>query len=191
MIRNLLLVIDIQLEYIMKGRPFFLNGIQNSLTNCEKVLALARRKKWEVAHVQHSNGDTAPRFNPTTEFFKFAPGFFPAVNEKHFVKNDFSCYSSDDFSRYMQSLHIPGTEVNTYIIGYNSVMCCLSTLEEARRRKHKMFFIEDASLAKSIGDQTEVAMHKVMVDVYRAKSLATIITTEKLQEMFKVKEYEV
>lgn len=179
MIKNILVVIDIQKEYITPGRPYYLHGIDPSLEKCTEVLAFARKHNWDIIHIQHSNGDNAPKFNPTNEYFDFVAEFTPRANEKHFVKDDFSCYSSAEFLDFMQAAYT-SAEVNTYIIGYNSVMCCLSTLEEARCRKHKMFFVQDASYAKSIEDRDEATMHKTMVGIYKAKGLATVISTEDL-----------
>src|SRR3990167_733977 len=149
---NVLILIDIQKEYITKGRPFYLQGIEKSLENCRNLLQFARKNKWEIAHVQHSNGEGAARFDSKSEFYDFVPGFEPLATEKHFIKKDFSCYSSVEFSDYMNKITQTPQENKIYLIGYNSVMCCLSTIEEARRRAHKITFIEDASYAKSIGD---------------------------------------
>ena len=49
----LLIAIEIQREYTTKGRPYFMEGIDESLENCRKVLTHAREKNWTVAHVRH------------------------------------------------------------------------------------------------------------------------------------------
>jgi nicotinamidase-related amidase len=180
MSKNVLVLIDIQLEYTTPGRPFYLQGIEPSLSVCHQVLQFARSHAWEIIHVQHSNGESAPRFNPTTPYFNFVLGFLPGANERHFVKTDFSCYSNEGFSDNMNALFASEEKWNVYLIGYNSVMCCLSTLEEARRRKHKMFLIEDASFAKRIEAYDEKTMHGIMLDIYRAKGLATIVKSQTL-----------
>lgn len=72
-----LVVIDIQKEYTTVGRAYYLNGIEPSLENCRKLLAFARRQSWNLIHIQHSNGYTAPKFNPTETFFKFVDGLEP------------------------------------------------------------------------------------------------------------------
>lgn|SRR3990167_8700018 len=173
--RNILVLIDIQKEYTTEGRPFYLQGIEFSLIKCRELLDFARSNEWEILHVQHSNGHGAVRFNPDSEYFDFVNGFKPKESEKLYIKSDFSCYSNSDFADYIENA-VKLDECSIYLIGYNSVMCCLSTLEEARRRKHKMVFVEDASLAKSIEDVGEIDTHKFMVNLYKAKGLATITT---------------
>ena len=174
-----LLLIDIQKEYTTEERPFYLNNIDHSIENCKKMLTHARENAWRIIHVQHSNGPSAPRFNPNEPFFKFVDGFEPLVGEEHYVKNDFSCYSNTELSSRMDEI-ASGTDEKIYMIGYNSVMCCLSTLEEARRRKHKITFVSDASLAKDIGIGNEEAMHEVMLKLYQAKTLAEIKKTAEI-----------
>ncbi len=179
--KNILVLIDIQKEYVTPGRPFYLSGFEPSLENSRQLLAFARKNNWEIIHIQHSNGETAERFNSKTEYFDFVDDFKPINSEKHFVKMDFSCYSSPEFNTYMSELFTSKEAApNIYLIGYNTVMCCLSTLEEARRKKHKMHLVKDATLAKAIGNVTEKDMHQIMLGVYAAKGLAPLVTTEEI-----------
>jgi len=172
--KNILILVDIQNEYITKGRPFYLNGIESSLQRCRDLLSHARDNSWEIVHVQHSNGEGSIKFNPETPYYEFVKGFEPKTGELHCVKNDFSCYSSVKFSKYLDSIN-NSTDCNVYLIGYNSVMCCLSTLEEARRKNHKINFISDASYAKSLPGFSELESHKFMVELYKTKGLADCI----------------
>ena len=179
--KNILVLIDIQKEYVTPGRPYYLSGIEPSLENSRQLLEFARKNDWERIHIQHSNGNAAERFNPQTEHFDFVDGFSPINSEKHFLKRDFSCYSSPEFSAYVSALFTSEEpEPNIYLIGYNTVMCCLSTLEEARRKKHKMHLVKDATLAKAIAGVTENDMHQIMLDVYAAKGLASLVATVEL-----------
>ena len=180
MLRKVLVLIDIQREYTTPGRPFYLNGIAGSLERCQKLLMHARENKWDIVHVQHSNGEQAARFNPMTDYFKFVEGFEPQPHEMHIVKNDFSCYSNVEYSNYMTKLMALDEQVNIFMAGYNSVMCCQSTLEEARRLKHKINYISDASLAKSLNGRPEIECHQYQLDLFAAKGLATMVTTEEL-----------
>lgn len=100
--KKILILVDIQKEYITPGRPFFLNGIEPSLENCRRLLVHARKNHWELIHIQHSNGSSAARFNPTDPHFDFVEGFEPIADEKRFVKTDFSCYSKD--RKYFKNL---------------------------------------------------------------------------------------
>jgi nicotinamidase-related amidase len=160
-----------------------LEGIEPSLENCRQLLQHARlnTRDWEVIHIQHSNGKIADCFNPNTEYFQFADDFTPTPTEHHYVKMDYSCYSSPEFSAHLDEImHTQKQKI--YMAGYNSVMCCLSTLEEARRRKHEMIFVGDASLAKAIAPYTEAQMHEIMLSLYRTKGLAPILQAQAVLE---------
>ena len=187
MSKNVLVLIDIQKEYTIEGCSFYLEGIAPSLSNCRILLTYARAHGWEIIHVQHSNGDKAMRFNPTTPYFEFVEGFEPAEGEAHYIKQDYSCYSNEAFSEHLQRLYeAPSGIPNVYLIGYNTVMCCLSTLEEARRKRHSMIIVQDATLAKAIGVLDERSTHELMLNVYREKKLATLVNTEAIvNELFK------
>lgn len=70
-----------------------------------------------------------------------------------------------------------------YVIGYNSVMCCLSTLEEARRKKHKLTFIQDAAYALALPNTTEAVTHELMLGLYKVKNLANIVSSRDILNM--------
>ena len=174
--KNLLILIDIQNEYVTTGREFYLNGIEKSLNNCRLILNFARKNNWKIAHIQHLNGIDAANFRPNTKYSDFAPGFEPQPQEMHFVKHDYSCYSSPDFANCLEQF--TQSENAIYVIGYNSIMCCLSTLEEARRKKHILNFVTDASYAKALHGFSEFTTHELMLDLYKTKKLGNLITTD-------------
>lgn len=178
--KNMLILIDIQKEYISEERPFYLKGIEPSLERCKQLLLFARLNNWEVVHVQHSNGTESSRFNPKTTFFNFIDGFEPLESELHFVKNDFSCYSNVEFSNYISNFVKENDQQRIIVCGYNTVMCCLSTLEEAKRKNHKMELISDASYAKALEGYSEKETHDFMISLYKAKSLAKIIESKQI-----------
>lgn len=180
--KNVLILVDIQKEYNTPGRPFYLNGIEESLANCKKILLHARKHNWEVVHIMHSNKNkpATDRFMPGTEYFNFIDEFEPSSAEHCFIKTDFSCYSSEKFAAYMDELHINDSDSKIYMIGYNSTMCCLSTLEEARRLGHKYNYIFDASYAKAFDGLSEIETHNFMMKLYKTKNLSTLIETHSL-----------
>jgi nicotinamidase-related amidase len=62
--QKVLVVVDIQREYVTPGRPFHIQSIGASLENGRRVLAAARSKGWPVYHVRHlQNGAIFTRDN--------------------------------------------------------------------------------------------------------------------------------
>ena len=51
------------------------------------------------------------------------------------------------------------------VVGYNSVMCCLSTIIDGYHRGFKITYAKDGSLAKASSSYDEAALHAVMCEV--------------------------
>jgi nicotinamidase-related amidase len=86
--RNILILIDIQNEYISSNRSFYLKGIHPSLENCKALLIKARELGWTIAHVKHLADENSATFNPKEEFSQFVAEFEPKKGELVFIKND-------------------------------------------------------------------------------------------------------
>jgi len=160
-----LILIDIQKEYTTPGRPFYINGIQDSLANAKKLLGFCRvQPNWSIAHVQHFRQENdAVIFNRNmSEFSGFVEGFEPREGEYHFEKSIYSCYCNPDFAEFMEKRkHEP-----TYIIGYGTTKCVLSTVIDGFHRGHRsLVVVSDATAAKAelAHDFTEQALHKAML----------------------------
>ncbi len=147
----ILLAIDIQQEYISKGRPYYLDGIEPALDNCHRVLDHARQNRWPVIHMRHLQDSHL--FNEELPFSRFIEGFEPLAHEMVFTKHLFSCFSNAEFEALMDTTrHHP-----VYVMGFDAQMCCLSTVVDAMHRGLRLNFIGDASLgrATSLGDERQ------------------------------------
>jgi nicotinamidase-related amidase len=175
--KNVLILIDIQQEYTTPGRPFYLHGIEPSLANCAAMLKHARDANWTIAHVIHYRKNPSNDFfNANSPFSNFVEGFEPHDDEMIFTKHLYSCYSSNEFTEFMTK----HTHDNIYIIGYNSIMCCLSTVIDGYHRGHTFTLIEDATLAKSTDEFDELDMHRHSISLIKAAGYAEVITSKSL-----------
>jgi nicotinamidase-related amidase len=172
MSNKVLVVIDIQKEYITEGRPFFIKSIRPSLENAKKVLNYAREKKWRIIHARHLQEGNI--FSKENEYSDYIPGFEPKDNELEALKNNFSCYSSLEFVKIMEQYK--SDEI--VIIGYGSTMCCLATIIDGYHRGYNMVFVSDASLAKSTLHFDEQSTHAYATDII--STFAKVISTKKL-----------
>ena len=155
----LIVAIDIQREYTMKGRPFYLNNIEESLENCRSILSHAREQRWPVAHVRHIQRGHV--FSESTPCSRFVEGFEPYPHEFVFTKSNFSCYSCPGFEKFMDW----SRSDRIFIIGYNSLMCCLSTIIDGYNRGHELTFVHDASLARPTSNADERSAHLHAIDI--------------------------
>jgi nicotinamidase-related amidase len=170
----ILVAIDIQREYTTAGRPFHLEGIEESLENCRRLRDHARRNRWILAHVRHLQPGAL--FNPDSEYSRFVEGFEPRTGEPCFEKSKLSCLSTDGFRRLMAG----ALEVKSpvYIMGYSGQMCCLSTLVDLFHTGLKANYVQDASLSRGTSLAPPEGMHQYVKEV--CSIYATLRSTDEL-----------
>lgn len=91
--KPVLIVIDIQKEYLTPGRSYQLSDVGPSLVQARGVLNQARAQGWVIVHVKHLN-ENGEIFSGKNEYSDYAPGFEPCAGEFEVIKHDFSSYSS-------------------------------------------------------------------------------------------------
>ena len=165
---NVLVMIDVQKEYNTMGRAFYINGIEESLKKAKEVLNFARANKWDIIHIKHlQDGEL---FSRSSHYSDYIEGFSPQKAEKEFIKSNYSCFSSKDFSQELEKYK----SSRVFIAGYNSTMCVLSTIIEGYHKGYEMNFIHDASGAKTDGKTPEEERHSIMTSVL--SSFANILS---------------
>jgi ureidoacrylate peracid hydrolase len=157
----ILVLIDIQREYVTPGRPFFLSGIGPSLQQCRALLDHAREGCWPVAHVHHVTDKHL--FNRNLEYSQPVAGFAPRAHEMLFQKDKLSCFSNRAFEELIES----ASRAPVLVAGYNSPMCCTATIVDAFNRGHRFHFVSDASWARPIGARSESESHLAACDLLR------------------------
>lgn len=171
-----LVVIDIQREYTLPGRPFNITSIGPSLENAYSMLRHARSQGWPVVHVQHlQDGDIFGRGSSTADF---VDGFVPERGEAHAVKGNYSAYSSPAYVEFVNA-H-PDHEL--VVIGYGTTMCCLSTIVDGYHRGHRYALVEDACAARASGELSEASMHQHAVATLAPFARRTQTKAEMLAE---------
>ena len=120
-----LIIVDAQKEYVTKGRPFYLETIEESLHNIDKLLEHARANGWKIAHMRHQQNSEC--FTWGSPYSEFIDGFGPKEGELELQKSNFSCFSSREF----QALVDKYRNDDIYLAGYGTTMCCVSTMIDA------------------------------------------------------------
>jgi nicotinamidase-related amidase len=170
--KRVLVVVDIQNEYITEGRAFNIRNIKSSLSKAGKLLEFARRSGWPIVHVQHLQ--EFGLFQEGTELGSFIEGFEPQSEEVLAQKSNFSCFCSQAFVNFAET-HKDKTFV---VIGYGSTMCCLATIVDGYHRGYQFEFVRDASASKACGQLTEESMHEHAAAVL--STFATVLDTREL-----------
>ncbi len=154
-----LCVIDIQREYNTADRPFYIQGIEASLKNAKALLEFARKNEWRIIHVQHLQDGNI--FSRSNVYSNFIAGFEPQREELVCVKNNFSSFSSQEFTNAVSE----NRSSDLVLIGYGSTMCCLSTIIDGYHRGFNLTFVADASTAKPTPILNSTTLHGSAVEI--------------------------
>lgn len=169
----LLVLVDMQREYVEEGRPLYLRDIGESLARCKRLLDTARQRHWDVAHMFWRR--SGPMFNPKTPYWEAIDGFHArATSERVFFKAEPSAYSNELFARMMEDRQ-PAV---TYLAGYQGTLACLCTLVDAHERRHNMAFVGDGSHSAATDAGGEVQTHRTLIEIVR--QFGDVIATEEL-----------
>lgn len=158
MTQKILVVIDIQCEYVTAGRPFHIASIAPSLANAQVLLQHARKNAWPIVHVQHMQDGAI--FNRDSEYSDFVDGFAPIEGETQVAKGNYSSFSSPDFTNFVKAQVEADASCEFIVVGYGTTMCCLSTIVEGYHRGYSFALVEDATAALASGDLTEESVQR-------------------------------
>lgn len=150
-----LLLIDMQQEYLASPRLLAIPHIETALENCRAALAHARRVGLPIAFARRTGNSAF--FNRSTPFARWIDGFEPGRHEMIFDHAEPSCYSGEAFATFMNQS--PGGFV---MAGFAGEAACLSTAVDAFHRHHKMTYLADASASHDLGDLTAQETHRAV-----------------------------
>ena len=89
-------LVDMQQEYLAEPRLLAIPKIDPALDNCRRLLDHARRIGLPVAFTRTVSESAF--FNRATPFARWIEGFEPCRNEMVFERSNPSCYSSEAFA---------------------------------------------------------------------------------------------
>ena len=168
--RSVLVLIDVQQEYVTSGRPFHLKGIAPSLQNIWHLLAHARSHSWSIIHVRHvQDGPVFARDNALSDFVE---GFGPRAGETVVIKSKLSAFTQPEFA---VALDAAGTG-EVFVVGYGSTMCCLATIVDAPLFGRRLTFVHDASWARAPDagfDEAQTHRHATAILAIHGKLAST------------------
>ncbi len=167
----LLILIDVQKEYVTEGRTLMLTNHENVVRNCGLLLECARQRKFPTAFVCWRQNEKL--FNPAQPFSGWIDSLCPKGTDMIFERSMPSCYSNADFDKMMDG----GGGRNAVIAGFTGTIACLSTVIDAYHRNHKITFIHDASASHSVGSMSEATAHNAATNI--VSLYAQTLTTDR------------
>jgi nicotinamidase-related amidase len=151
----IVVLVDMQQEYLAKPRLLAISKIDRALDNCRRVLDHAREIGLPVAFMRLLN--ESGFFNRATPFVRWIEGFEPYRNEMVFERGSPSCYSCEPFAALMNQ-----SRGGIVLAGFAGESACLSTLIDAFHRNHKVIYLYDASASHALEDVPADEIHRAV-----------------------------
>lgn len=151
----IVVLVDMQQEYLAKPRLFAISKIDRALDNCRRVLDHARDIGLPVAFMRLLNESAF--FNRATPFVRWIEGFEPYRNEMVFERGSPSCYSCEPFAALMNQ-----SRGGMVLAGFAGESACLSTLIDAFHRNHRVTYLCDASASHALEDVPADEIHRAV-----------------------------
>jgi len=151
----MVVLVDMQQEYLAAPRMLAIPDIDVALANCQRILDHCRKVGLPVAFLRFF-GDSA-FFNRASPFGRWIEGFEPQRNEMIFERSSPSCYSSEPFAALMSQ-----SSGGLVLAGFAGESACLSTMVDAYHRRHKVAFLCDASASHALDDVPADEVHRAV-----------------------------
>jgi nicotinamidase-related amidase len=151
----IVVLVDMQQEYLAKPRLLAISKIDRALDNCRRVLDHARDIGLPVAFMRLLNESAF--FNRATPFVRWIEGFEPYRNEMAFERGSPSCYSCEPFAALMNQ-----SRGGMVLAGFAGESACLSTLIDAFHRNHRVTYLCDASASHALEDVPADEIHRTV-----------------------------
>lgn len=151
----IVVLVDMQQEYLAKPRLLAIAEIDRALENCRKVLDHSRSIGLPVAFIRMLNESAF--FNRATPFARWIEGFEPCRNEMVFERANPSCYSCEPFTALVNQ-----SRGGIVLAGFAGESACLSTLIDAFHRNHKVTYLSDASASHALDEMSADEVHRAV-----------------------------
>jgi nicotinamidase-related amidase len=151
----IVVLVDMQQEYLAKPRLFAISEVDRALDNCRKVLDHARGIGLPVAFMRLLSESAF--FNRATPFVRWIEGFEPYRNEMIFERSSPSCFSCEPFAALVNQ-----SRGGIVLAGFAGESACLSTLIDAFHRNQKVTYLCDASASHALENVSADEIHRAV-----------------------------
>lgn len=157
----LLVLLDVQREYVAENRALCLGGVDVAVSNCRRLLAYAREQGMPVAFLRWQQKGMF--FAKLAETSGWIDDLTPTGADMVFDRELPSAYANREFAAMMDS----GGGENAVVAGFTGTLACLSTIIEAYHRQHNVTFISDASASHPLRSLEQGKTHEAATDIAR------------------------
>ncbi|MEO0093488.1 MAG: isochorismatase family protein [candidate division WOR-3 bacterium] len=155
--KTVLLVVDMQNDFINKGSAVYTPMAEAILPNLKKLIVLCRRLKIPVIYTAHCHQEPKMDGGMTAEWWpelknkkvlvagtkgaEIYPAIAPKSNEKIIFKHRYSAFYNTELEIILRGLGV----TDLIISGVMTNICCESTARDAFFRDFRVFFLADGT----------------------------------------------
>ena len=150
-----IVLVDLQQEYVSRHRALNLSGTEKVLSNCRRLIQVARDRGYPLAFMRWTQNSKF--FGSSEGYVDWIEGFTPRGSDMVFEHSMPSCYTNEHFERMMTG----GGGDNAILAGFTGTIACLSTVVDAYSRGHNITFVTDASASHAVDSCTESQTHEL------------------------------
>lgn len=154
-----IVLVDLQKEYLSRHRALRLNGVEKALEKCRRLVDVARSRGFPIAFMRWAQ--KSKFFNAVQDYSAWIDGFTPLGSDMVFERSMPSCYANKQFAEMMDS----GGGENAVLAGFTGTIACLSTIVDAYSRGHRITFHADASASHALDSRSGASTHGLVSQI--------------------------
>ncbi|PPG28634.1 isochorismatase [Pseudoclavibacter sp. RFBG4] len=177
--RRALILVDVQQQYFSGPLEIHFPPVAESLTNITAAIDAATASGIPIVAVQHTAGNQAPVFNPTTPEFALHPKIADRQQSewKSVVKQYSSVFAGTDLLPWLQEQRVD----TVTFVGYMTNNCIIASSAAAEELNIAAEVLSDATgainIANSAGFATAETVHTTLMTLLQS-NFAAVSTTE-------------
>jgi nicotinamidase-related amidase len=144
-----LLLIDVQKEYILEGRPLYIADAPKVIDRLAQALVLWHRHGWPVVHIHHEEAADAKLFAKGSAAQQPHRALVIRPSDGMIVKSRPGAFFGTELEQWLRDKKVDAVLLG----GFMTHMCCDTTAREADARGFKVYFPSDGTSSPPLPDR--------------------------------------
>ncbi len=174
-----LLLIDVQKEYILEGRPLFISDAPKVIDRLAKALALWHRHGWPGVHIHHEEAADAKLFAKGSTAQQPHRALVIRPGDGMIVKSRPGAFFGTDLERWLREKNADAVLLG----GFMTHMCCDTTAREAAARGFQVYFPSDGTSSPPLPDRGYGALSPAQIKAQVLTVMQSFATVAPLAEL--------
>lgn len=174
-----LLLIDVQKEYILEGRPLFIADSPKVIDRLAKALAVWHRNGWPVVHVHHEEAADAPLFAKGSTAQQPHRALVIRPDDAKIVKSRPGAFFGTSLEQWLREKAVDAVLIG----GFMTHLCCDSTAREAAARGFQVYFPSDGTSSPPLPDRGFGALSPAQIKAQVLTVMHAFATVAPLAEL--------